>query len=107
MRLKSPIQVKLSLTTQSGLSMTVRKKHFENTVGKGEKTLRKKHFENIVGKGEKPTFSPFPAMFSTHSKTDFNFSMKFIVSSANRFNLDPSKILELDDELNHYPWQQI
>ena len=27
-------------------------------------------FENIVGKGEN-TFSPFPAMFSTQSKTNF------------------------------------
>ena len=39
-------------------------------------TLYKRPFENILGKGEnagKPTFSPFPTMFSTLHKINFNF----------------------------------
>ena len=32
-------------------------------------------------------------MFSTLSKTNFNFSVTFILLSANAFNLDQSKIL--------------
>ena len=43
---------------------------------------------NIVG-----VFSPFPTIFSTLSNTNFNFSVTFILSSANAFNLDKSKIL--------------
>ena len=34
--------------------------------------------ESIVEKGEnagKPTFSPFPTIFSTHQKTNFNFQL--------------------------------
>ena len=39
------------------------------------------------------TFSPFPKMFSTLPKTNFNFSVTFILSSANALKLDQSKIL--------------
>ena len=46
-----------------------------------------------------PAFSPFPTMFSTLSKTNFNFSPAFILSSANAFNLDQSKILSFGKEL--------
>ena len=56
--------------------------------------------ENIVGKGENagnqhfllfsPCFLPFP---------NFNFSVTIILSSANVFNLDRSKILSFDKEL--------
>ena len=34
-----------------------------------------------------PAFSSFPTMFSTLSKTKFNFSVTFILSSANAFSL--------------------
>ena len=44
-------------------------------------------------------FLLFPAMFSTLAKTSFNFSNKFILSSANAFNLDQSKILSYGEEL--------
>ena len=47
-------------------------------------------FENIVGKGENG---------GNHPKTGFNFSAKFILSSANAFNLDQSKILSFGEEL--------
>ena len=56
-------------------------------------TLRKTPLENIVGKGEnagKPAFSPFPTMFSTVSKTNFDFSVTYNLLSANAFNLDRS-----------------
>ena len=46
-------------------------------------------FENIV---ETSIFS-FPTMFSNRSKTNFNFSITFNLSSANAFNLDQSKVL--------------
>ena len=56
---------------------------------------RKKPFENIVGKGENAgtAFSPFPTVFSNHSKTNFNLSVAFILSPAVALNLDQSKIL--------------
>ena len=63
-------------------------------------TLKEKTFENIVEKGENAV-SPFPTMFSTLPKTSFNFSFKFILSSANAFNLDQSKILLCGKELNN------
>ena len=50
-----------------------------------------KPFENIVGKEEnagKPAFSSFPTMFSSLPNTNFQFSVTFILSSANAFNLD-------------------
>ena len=38
-------------------------------------------------------------MFSTNPKTNFNFSVTFILSSADAFNLDQSKILLFGKEL--------
>ena len=40
-------------------------------------------------------------MFSTLPKTNFTFSFGFILSSANAFNLDQSKILLFGKELSH------
>ena len=40
-----------------------------------------------------PAISPFPIMFSALSKTNLNFSITFILSSANTLNVDQSKIL--------------
>ena len=48
-------------------------------------TLKKKPVENIVGKG---AFSPFPTMFSTLQRSNFNFLDIFVLSSADPFNLD-------------------
>ena len=56
----------------------------------------KKPFENIVGKGE--SFLLFPTVFPTLPKTIFNFSVTFILSSANAFNLDQTKILPFGNE---------
>ena len=59
-------------------------------------TLKKKPFENIEGKGENAGnqhFFPFPTVFSTLPRTNFHFSVTFILSSANAFNLDQSKNL--------------
>ena len=39
-------------------------------------------------------------MLSVHCKTHFNFLIIFILSSANAFNLDQSKILSFGKELN-------
>ena len=39
-------------------------------------------------------------MFSTLSKRNFSFSVTFILSSANAFNLDQSEILSFGKELN-------
>ena len=66
-------------------------------------TLRRKAFENIVGKGENAGskhFLLFPTMFSTLPNQNFNFLVTFILSSANAFNLDGSKILSYGKELN-------
>ena len=38
--------------------------------------------------------------FSSHQETNFNFSVAFILSSANAFNLDQSNILSFGKELN-------
>ena len=38
-------------------------------------------------------------MFSTHPKTNFNFSVTFILPSANDFNLDQSKNLLFGKDL--------
>ena len=44
-------------------------------------------------------FSPFPTIISTIAKTNFNFSVTFILSSPNAFNLDKFKNLSLGKEL--------
>ena len=46
-----------------------------------------------------PAFSPFPIIISTLAKTNFNFSITFILSSPNGFNLDKFKNLSLGKEL--------
>ena len=51
-------------------------------------TLRRKAFENIVGKGEN---AGFPTIFFTIPKTNFNSSLTFISSSAKAVNSDQSK----------------
>ena len=48
---------------------------------------------------ETSIFSPFPTMFSTHPKTNSNFSIKFNLLSANAFDLDQSKILSFGQDL--------
>ena len=53
-------------------------------------TFKKKPFENIVGIRENAGnqhFSHFPTMFFDLQKTDFSFSVTFILSSANAFLL--------------------
>ena len=40
-------------------------------------------------------------MFSAHPNTNFNFWITFILSSANAFNLDYSKILSFGKELKY------
>ena len=53
-------------------------------------------FEKIVGKGENAGnqhFLLFPQCFLTLPKTNFNFSVTFILPSANAFNLDQTRIL--------------
>ena len=60
-------------------------------------TLEMKPFKNIVGKGE----NAFSTMFSTLSKVEFSFCVKFILSSANSFNLDWPKIMSLGKGLIH------
>ena len=50
-------------------------------------------FENIVWKGENAGhqyFLLFPRFFSTIFNLNFNFSVTFILSSANAFNFDLS-----------------
>ena len=59
-------------------------------------TLKKKAFRKHCGKRRKcwqPAFSPFHTMFSTHPEKNFCFKVALILSSANAFNLDKSKIL--------------
>ena len=43
---------------------------------------------------------PFPTMFSTLSKTNFNFWVTFILLSVNALNSDQSKILSLNKEFS-------
>ena len=63
--------------------------------------LENESLENIVEKGENANnqhFSPFPT-FSTFSKTKFKFPVIFVMSSANVFNSDKSKILSFGEGL--------
>ena len=52
-----------------------------------------------MGKGENADNQPFLTMFSIHPITNFIFSVPFILSSANAFNLEQSKILSFGKEL--------
>ena len=59
-------------------------------------TLEEKAFENIVGKGENAGnqhFLLFPQYFLPFLKQVLIFHFKIILSSANAFNSDQSKIL--------------
>ena len=51
----------------------------------------KEGLENIVAKRE----NPFPTIISTLAQTNFNFSVKFILSSPNALNFDKFKNLSL------------
>ena len=55
------------------------------------------HIYFVVGKWY-PAFSPFSTMFSIHTKKNFCCSVTFILSSANAFNLDQSKISSFGKE---------
>ena len=46
-----------------------------------------------------PAFSPFPTIIFTPAKTNFNFSVTFILSSPNALNLGKFKNLSLGKEL--------
>ena len=46
--------------------------------------------------------SPFPTMFSTLPKLNFNFSLASVLSSANAFNLVSAKKLLFGNELNQF-----
>ena len=47
----------------------------------------------------KPVFSPYPTMFSNLPKTNLNFSVKVISTSANDFSLDKSRILSFGKDI--------
>ena len=66
--------------------------------------LEKEAFWKQWGLRRKCWLPPFPAMFSTQSKTDFAISTIFKLSSANTLNLDQSIILTSGKEVNqkHY-----
>ena len=66
-------------------------------------TLKKKPFENIMGKDENAGnqhFLLFPLCFSALPKTNFNFSVTFLLSSTNAFKFDQSKNTSFGKELN-------
>ena len=73
-------------------------------------TFKEKPFENIVGKEESAGnqhFLPFSTMFSTLLRTKiiisaYFYSAYFILSSANAFNLDRSRIFLFGEELTRY-----
>ena len=67
--------------------MTLKKKHFKNTVGKGE-NAGNQHFLLFL-----QCFLPFP-------KTNLNFSVTFMMSSSSNFNLDHSENLSFGKDLN-------
>ena len=79
--------------------------HCWNNRQSWDTTWKKKSFENIVEKGENEGnqhFLLFSQCFSTLPKTNFNFSVTFILSSENVFNLDQSKNMLFGNELTHY-----
>ena len=62
----------------------------------------KEGLEKHSGKTRKcwlPAFAPFPTIISTLAQTNFNFSVKFILSSPNAFNFDKFKNLSLGQKL--------
>ena len=66
-------------------------------------TLTKKPFEKIEGKGENTGNQHFLLSQNVFypAKTNFNFSVTFILSSANAFSLDQSKILSFGKMVKH------
>ena len=68
-------------------------------------TLEERPFENIVGIGENAGNQHFlltSAPFSILSKTNQDLWVTIILSSANAFNLEESKLLLLGKELTLY-----
>ena len=66
------------------------------------KDLEGNPFENNTGKEENAGnqhFLLFPCCFLPFSKINFNFSVSFILSCANSFDFDWSKILSFSKEL--------
>ena len=66
-------------------------------------TLKRKAFENIVGKEENAGNQHFllsPQCFFILPKPNFNFLVTFILLSANAFNLDQSFVVGI--ELTQY-----
>ena len=71
-------------------------------------TQTKVPFENIVGKGENVINQPyFTTMLSFFPAPNFNFSFLLILLPANVFNLDQSKIMSFDKDLNSIPNDKI
>ena len=71
------------------------------TITTFNKPHKKEPFENFVEKGENAGnqhFLLFPQCFSTLPKPNLNFSFTFIMSSANVFYLEQSKILSFGEE---------
>ena len=68
-------------------------------------SLRKKPFENIVGKGENAGnqhFLLFPQGFLALLKTEIIILATFNLLSANAFNLDQYRILSFGKDLNDF-----
>ena len=90
----------LAVNFYYGGKCTIQDKTF-TTLSRLLKTPLYKPFENIVGKGENAGnhhFLLFPTMFSAHLKTNFSFSVTFMMSSAYAFSFDQSKILSFGKE---------
>ena len=85
--------------TQSRLLTTLYKKSFENIVGGKGENAAYQHFLLFPHVFYPSRNSPLPTMFSTLPETNFNLLVTIILSSANPFNLDPSKILSFDKQL--------
>ena len=122
----------LDFTTQSRFLTALRKKDFENIVGKGE-NAGKQHFSpfptmffekmfsifgllfhvfchlQMLSIWTSLKFSTFPTVFSIFYpfQTNFNFSVTFILSPASAFNLDQSKILSFGKELRKLSWKKL
>ena len=95
---------KLIVTSNFSISLSVFKRLVSqgrqkaSLCGNGLTNLRKKTFENIVGKGENQHFLLFTQCFLPFP-TDFNFLLRFILSSAITLTSGQSKILPFREEL--------
>ena len=83
-------------TTQSALLTTLSKNPFQNIAGKGE-NAGDQHFLFF-----RNCFQPYPSNHSSLSKYTIIILANFILSSANAFNLDQSRILLFGKELTPY-----